>query len=536
MVPPRLPPGTPPGGSRAAGTSSQAGPTARARAARPVAPPPPTAHPARGTRGAPPLSVDVAVVGGGILGLAVARALLAHPGRPTVALVEAEATTAGGGGKTAAAPPPLPYGGRATGAGQGYLWLAHRDPASPLWAAAAASKALWAEWADGGGEGEASAWAPVEHRTTGSLLLAPSAGGEEACAARAARLAAAGVPARALSAAELAVCEPALARFPPGGGALLTPGDAQMNGRGGAAALLAACRRVGEGGRWVELTGAPVAAFDGCGEGGAVSLTLADGTGVRASRGIVVAAGAWSGGLVAAALARSDPAAAATWAGALAPRRGHLLVLPPPPAMPGLRHGMMEAGYTRHYSGGGGGGEGDGVDLPGLDPAAAAAWGVVFTAATAGDGPGAALLIGSSREDSDAFTGSTPCPAAVRAMLGRAAAFLPGLRAAEGWMEAAARAAADPEALRVGLRPAMLGRGGPGGAPPPPPAVGKVASGLFVAAGHEGSGLTLAPASGRLVAGLVLDGAAGEEDAGWAGAVDPGKVVERHAGSLESTV
>ena len=37
------------------------------------------------------------------------------------------------------------------------------------------------------------------------------------------------------------------------------------------------------------------------------------------------------------------------WADAVAPRRGHLLELQPPPAMPPLTRGVMEAAYTKHY-------------------------------------------------------------------------------------------------------------------------------------------------------------------------------------------
>lgn len=503
----------------------------RQRLARPPAPPvlPRTGDPTCSRRPAPLArppravpatdAVDVAIIGGGVIGLATARALLAYPDAPSVALIEAEASTAGGGGRDAPPPATLPYGGRATGAGQGYLWLAHRDPASALWGAAAASKALWAEWAAGSG----GVFAPAEHRATGSLLLAPGPGGEAECAARAARLAAAGVAgAAALSAADLARAEPALAAFPPGGGAVRVGGDAQINGRGAAAALLAACRKNG-GRRFVEAAGAPAVRVGRAGDGDCFNAVhLADGRCITARRGVVVAAGAWTGGVVGAALAegggKDDAPAAAAWRAALAPRRGHLLVLPRPAGMPPLHHGVMEAAYTKHYSGGGEAAAAA-VDLPGLDPATDEHWGVVFTATTAADG---SLLIGSSREDRDDFTGAAPCPPAVDAMLRRAAAFLPGLG---GVVVEAGRC--SPEVLRVGLRPAMLPPGGGGGGPPPPPAIGAVAPGLFVAAGHEGSGLTLAPVTARLVATLVMDGVPGAEDAGWAGEVDPAKVVER---------
>lgn len=47
--------------------------------------------------------------------------------------------------------------GRCTG--QGYIWMCHRDPASPLWRMAAAGKARWEELdAQGGALGEAMEW------------------------------------------------------------------------------------------------------------------------------------------------------------------------------------------------------------------------------------------------------------------------------------------------------------------------------------------------------------------------------------------
>ena len=58
---------------------------------------------------------------------------------------------------------------------------------------------------------------------------------------------------------------------------------------------------------------------------------------IRARRGVVLAAGAWSGAFLAREL--SAPA----WAEALAPRKGHLLELERPEGMPPLRRGMCIA-------------------------------------------------------------------------------------------------------------------------------------------------------------------------------------------------
>lgn len=59
----------------------------------------------------------------------------------------------------------------------------------------------------------------------------------------------------------------------------------------------------------------------------------------------MLAAGAWTGQLLAASLAQDSPAQA-HWREAFRPRKGHLLELQPPAGMPPVRHGLMELGYT----------------------------------------------------------------------------------------------------------------------------------------------------------------------------------------------
>lgn len=116
---------------------------------------------------------------------------------------------------------------------------------------------------------------------------------------------------------------------------------------------------------------------------------------------------------------------------------------------------------------------------------------ITFTATLGASGK---LLLGSSRE-----TGSwDPAinPGVLKAILARAITFLPDLAAVD----------LAGNQTRVGFRPSSTsGR----------PVIGPVPDcpGVFVAAGHEGSGLTLAPATGIVVKEWILEGQPSKE---WA--------------------
>jgi glycine/D-amino acid oxidase-like deaminating enzyme len=103
------------------------------------------------------------------------------------------------------------------------------------------------------------------------------------------------------------------------------------------------------------------------------------------------------------------------------------------------------------------------------------------------------VLVGSSRE----FAGWDAAlnPSLRARMLARAFEYLPALRSLHG--------------LRswTGFRPAT---------PDKLPLIGPWEPGLFVAAGHEGLGITTAPASGRLLADLVVGRAPGLDPAPYA--------------------
>jgi glycine/D-amino acid oxidase-like deaminating enzyme len=186
-----------------------------------------------------------------------------------------------------------------------------------------------------------------------------------------------------------------------------------------------------------------VRAVDGAG------VTLEDG-GRIAARAVVIAAGAWSAPL----------AAAAGLPLPLEPRKGQLVRLAAP--APGLiRHKVVDGSYLRSVASG----------ASGLQV------GTVVETTWEGD-----VLVGSSRQRRGFDTSVDP--AVSDALVARAAGLFPRLarlRVAAAW---------------AGLRPWL---------PDHLPAIGpsRRVPGLWVATGHEGAGVALGPVTGRLVAQLL---------------------------------
>lgn len=162
--------------------------------------------------------VDVAVIGGGIIGLCVALELLSHASHLSVALIERQVPCSG-----------------ATGAGQGYIWLAHRQPNSPGWAIAQRSKQLWESMIDAAETPSTNRHcskklgrkADIEWQENGSMLLALTAEEGQDLQDRAAMLQQNGIRAAYHSRAAVTELEPAL-QLPHSGGALLVESDAQL--------------------------------------------------------------------------------------------------------------------------------------------------------------------------------------------------------------------------------------------------------------------------------------------------------------------
>jgi glycine/D-amino acid oxidase-like deaminating enzyme len=234
-------------------------------------------------------AVDVAIVGGGIVGCACARA--ASRAGLRVAVFEARRIGAG-----------------ATAAAMGHLVTIDDDPAE--FALARLSMRLWREW-DG--------WRDIERRDTGTLWLAENGAQRDAAHANLARLRAAGLEADWLDADALHHAEPRLARDL--AGALHVAGDAVAYGPGMAARLVADVRAAG--GLVEEMAPAAALRDDG--------LLLADGRRISAGH-VLLAAGCDSVRL---------------WPGEsplrVSPRKGQLAITDRYPGY--IRHALVELGY-----------------------------------------------------------------------------------------------------------------------------------------------------------------------------------------------
>ncbi len=283
-----------------------------------------------------------------------------------------------------------------------------------------------------------------EYRRAGTLVLYESEAGLDAGRRKVAELAAAGVRAEIVSGAALRALEPALA--PNLAGAAFYPDEAQVDARLATLAMLAAARRLGA--RFVAGAQVIGLAQDA---GGRI-------TGVRTAAemlpaaAVVCAAGVWSAELL-------RPLSIAL---PIRPRKGHILVTARRPGL--LRHPLLEGSYAASVQ---------------------AAAGVVQVALVAeATGPGN-LLLGSSRE----FVGYDRVVSGnvVAAIAARAARFLPAL------------ARTDVIRSYAGLRPWT---------PDHLPLVGPVgaAPGLWLATGHEGAGIGLAPVTGQIIAKWLVSG------------------------------
>jgi glycine/D-amino acid oxidase-like deaminating enzyme len=284
-----------------------------------------------------------------------------------------------------------------------------------------------------------------EYRRRGSIVLAETAEGLAGLQTKGAELSRAGVRAEVLDSAGLRALEPNLAHDLPGG--VFYPDDAQLDARSATLALLDAAARCGADVR------------QGVDVKGLIRRRGSQITGVDTSAGlmetgaVVVAGGAWSGEML-----RGEGLNLP-----IRPRKGHILVAAIRHASDLIRHPLAEGSYAAS-----------------VKSAAADVQVALIAEKTAHD----TLLLGSSRE----FCGFdlSVREEIIQAIATRAIRFIPSL--------------ARASAIRsyAGVRPWT---------PDHLPLIGPVQAfpGLFLAAGHEGAGIGLAPVTGTLIAEYLAD-------------------------------
>ncbi|KAD5317708.1 hypothetical protein E3N88_17654 [Mikania micrantha] len=394
-----------------------------------------------------PHSYDVVVVGAGIIGLTIARQLL-NGSDLSVAVVDAAVPCSG-----------------ATGAGQGYLWMVHKDPGSEKWELAMRSRELWEKFADdikhqGIDPQEVLGW-----KKTGSLLVGKTSQEMAALEGKVKQLSKAGLKAELLSSIDLKEVEPALVIGHEGGAAFL-PDDYQLDARRSVAYIEKENRKYATEGRYGEYYNQPLTGLLRSGNGKVEAVQTSKNL-LCSKKAVVIATGCWTGSL----MQELIKDLGIEFDVPVKPRKGHLLVIENFNSFK-LNHGLMELGYVGHQ---------DATLQPGAETSSVS---MTATMDTSGN-----LVLGSSRQ----FVGfSTEISEhIINQIWERAREFFPTLRYFSP---------TDLEKnreVRVGLRPFM-----PGGKP----MIGLLPglSNVFLAAGHEGEGLSMALGTAEMVADMIL--------------------------------
>ncbi|CAA7396443.1 unnamed protein product [Spirodela intermedia] len=399
---------------------------------------------------------DVVIVGAGIIGLTVARQFLIGSDL-SVAVVDARVPCSG-----------------ATGAGQGYIWMANKTPGSDTWELACRGKQLWEDLAESIRRQGMDPLRVLGWMKTGSLLIGRTSGELSMLQKRVKMLNEAGLKAEYLSASALASREPSLDIGPQTGAAFL-PDDCQLDALRAVSFIEQGNRSFVPEGRYAEFFNDPAVCLVRSTENGEVEAVQTSQNILCGRRAVVIATGAWSGFLD-----RTFMNTEATLDVPVEPRKGHLLLLE---NLDGVRlnHGLMEVGYVDHQVS---------SRLPDSSSSRATAVehnfsSISFTATTDHMGN---LLLGSSRQ----FSGFDVevDDAIIKRIWERAGEFLPTLR------EIPLNFSTEKQ-IRIGLRPYV-----PDGKPIIGPIPG-IPKALF-ATGHEGGGLCMALSTAEMVVDMVL--------------------------------
>ncbi|OVA11064.1 FAD dependent oxidoreductase [Macleaya cordata] len=405
------------------------------------------------------LEFDVVVVGAGIIGLTIARQFLMGSDDLSVAVVDAA----------------VPCSLGATGAGQGYLWMGHKNPGSDKWELAMRSKRLWDMLAvsiqhQGMDPLDVLGW-----KRTGSLLIGRTQEEVAMLKGRVKLLSEAGLRAEYLSASDLLLKEPSLEIEKEGGAAFL-PDDCQLDARRAAAFIEKENRHFASKSRYAEFYNDPALRLLRSDKSGEVEAVQTSKNTLYCKKAVVIAAGSWSGSLMQNLVRELNTRLDVP----VKPRKGHLLVIENFKEMQ-LNHGLMEVGYVDHQTA-----------APHCTSSVSSVMdqgqtlSISMTATTDAMGN---LVLGSSRE----FAGFNMevDDSIIERIWMRARAFFPSLR------EMSLTDLTKSRKVRIGLRPYM-----PDGKPiiGPVPGLSKV----VLATGHEGEGLLLALGTAEMVADMVL--------------------------------
>ncbi|XP_010907673.2 uncharacterized protein [Elaeis guineensis] len=400
---------------------------------------------------------DVVVVGAGIIGLTIARQLLLSSSL-SVAVVDAGVPCSG-----------------ATGAGQGYIWLANKTPGSDTWELGMRSKQLWEELADSMKRQGMDPLDVMGWKKTGSLLIGKTSSELAMLELRVNLFNRAGLRAEYLSSSSLHSKEPAL-EVGEESGAAFFPEDCQLDAFQAVAFIEKGNKYFSPEGRYAEFYNNPAIRLLRSERTGAVEGIQTSQNILYGKKAVVVAAGAWSGSLMKSFIEKPNSGLNVP----VKPRKGHLLVLEKFNKIH-LNHGLMEVGYIDHQA----------ATLPYTSLASEAdedAQKLSSISMTATMDSRENLVLGSSRQ----FTGfSTEVDESIiKQILNRAGEFFPALRALSCDVS-------QNRKIRIGLRPYM---------PDGKPVIGPVPSlpNLLLATGHEGSGLLMALGTAEMVTDMIL--------------------------------
>lgn len=403
------------------------------------------------------LSFDVVIIGAGIIGLTIARQFLLFSDL-SVAILDAAVPCAG-----------------ATGAGQGYIWRINKTPGAEKWELASRSHQLWVNLADSLQHQGLNPLQILGWMKTGSLLVGKTKEESTLLKAKVKQLCDAGLEAVFLSSQDLLLEEPALVLGKEGMAAYL-PDDCQLDARRAVAFLEKENRNFASDGRYAEFYHEPATHLLRSGSSGEGDAVQTSKNTIFSNKAVVMAAGCWTGTLMRELIKSSNIKLDVP----VKPRKGHLLVVENFNSFK-LNHGLMEVGYVNHQS----------ASLPStasdkrsLYDAQATSVSMTATMDTSGN-----LILGSSRQllgfnmDVD--------ESIINRIWQRAAEYFPALT------ETSLDELKKSRSVRVGLRPYM-----PDGKPVIGPLPGW--SNFYIAAGHEGEGLTLALGTAEMIVDMVL--------------------------------